>query len=578
MIGTTQGKNMRREQRARTRRGEWVRRSNRGQIIVLVAFVFIALALFTGLVVDGGTVLARYAQLRRAVDAAAVQASNQFREFRPLYSPGGGDMYHAATQVVEAQGFDSSSIQAYACTGPGPSVQAGPDTAPIPTEAPGQLCTTPPRKLVRVDGQVDVGLPFLSLIGWRHVTVYATSVAEAAGIDLTLVLDRSSSMSNDSASHGGSTDPTVCGGTARNCYPFEDVRTNAMTLVDKLYFPYDRVALVEFDRVARVYNPAANEFQEFGSIDVHNTDLLVSDKQRVLDALNNSSNDPRLFIIDQCVTSHGCTDRNMPGVDYPANTNTGGALRAATTVLAVKGRVRGAVWMMLLLSDGVPNATDPQGAYLNGFCPPSTWSYGGVYTVPGYGSSRPAEPPYAYPYCRRLNVAAGSGTAPDSDWPFAQISRACIYTDTSKCAKGTTISWPSDPLFQDKYDAVDYARDQADYLATNGIVAFVVGLGSEVSGASLNQSTRLYITAPGSPSNYSREPNAGERLLRYIADVGTQPNVWLCHSDYWESGQTEFANTEPYHHCGNYWFAESGSSLQPIFEAIASRIFTRIAQ
>ncbi len=579
MTGTTQGKNMRREHYARTRRGEWVRRSNRGQVIILVAFVFIALALFTGLVVDGGTVLARYAQLRRAVDAAAVQASNQFREFRPLYSASGGDMYHAATQVVEAQGFDSSSIRAYACTGGGPSVQAGPATAPIPPEASGQLCTTPLRKLVRVDGQVDVGLPFLSLIGWRNITVKATSVAEAAGIDLTLVLDRSSSMSNDSASHGGSTDPTVCGGPARNCYPFEDVRTNAKLLVDKLYFPYDRVAIIEFDRVARVYNPTANEFQEFGSINVLTPTLLVSDKQKALNALDNPTNDSLLFIIDQCVTYHGCTDNNMPGlVDVQANTNTGSALRAATTVLAVQGRLRSAVWMMLLLSDGAPNVTDPEGSFLNGYCPPSTWSYGGVYTVDGYGS-RPAEAPYAYPYCRRLNVAAGSGTTPDSDLPYAQISRVCKEDDTTKCAPGTTISRLTDPLYyKDKYDAVDYARDQADLMATNSIVAFVIGLGSGVSGSSLNQSTRLYIEAPGSPSNYSREPYAGERLLRYIADVGTQPNLWRCRSNYWESGVSEFPNTEPYHHCGNYWFAESGSSLQSIFEAIASRIFTRIAQ
>ncbi len=566
---------MKRECRAKAHKVKWARHSDRGQVIILVVFVFVALALFTGLVVDGGTVLARYAQLRRGVDAAAVQASNQFREFRPLYSPSGGDMYHAAIQVVEAQGFDSSSTWVYACTGPGPSVQAGPDSAPIPPEATSQLCTTPPRKLVRVDGRVVVGLPFLSLIGWRQVTVYATSVAEAAGIDLTLVLDRSSSMTFDSPGHGGSTDPTVCG-PARNCYPFEDVRNNAKLLVNKLYFPYDRVAIVEFDRVARIYNPSANEFQDFGSIDVRSTDLLVSDKNTAISALDNATNDPRLFMIDQCVTSHGCTDRNMPGVNYPANTNTGSALRAATAILAVQGRLRGGVWMMLLLSDGAPNATDPQGAFPNGFCPPSTWSYGGVYTVPGYGNSRPAVPPYAYPYCRRLNVAAGSGTTPDSDLPYAQISRACIYTDTSKCAQGTTISRVTDPSgYQYKYDAVDYARDQADYMASNGIVAFVIGLGSEVSGNSLNQSTRLYITDPSGTSNYSREPNAGERLLRYVADVGTQPNLWQCRSNYWAAGTTEVPATE---HCGNYWFSATGAGLQAIFDAIANRIFTRIAQ
>jgi hypothetical protein len=558
---------------------KWIRQSNRGQAIILVTLVFIALILFTGLVVDGGTVLARYAQLRRAVDAAAVQASNQFREFRPLYSPSGSDMYHAATQVVESQGLSASAIQVYACTGPGFTVESGPSGLPIPPDAPGQLCTTPPRKLVRVDGELDVGLSFLSVIGWRQVTVYATSVAEAAGLDLTLVLDRSNSMSNDTPAPG-STDATVCG-PARNCKPFEDVRTNAMNLVNKLYFPYDRVILIEFDRLARVYNPAANEFQPFASIDVRNTDLLVTDKDTAINALNNPTNDNRLFIIDQCLKSHGCTDNNMPGLDYQANTNTGGALRAATTVLAVQGRLRGAVWMILLLSDGAPNATDGYGGYLSGFCPPSTWPHTGVYTVAGYGNGRPGVAPYAYPDCRRLNVSPVAGCGVDSPLAYSQISRVCIYTDTSTCAPGTTINRNNDPPgYQDKYDATDYARDQADYMASNGIVAFVIGLGNDVAQSDQNQSTRLYDSPCGyfdATRNPSREPNAGERLLRYVADVGTQPNTWQCHSDYWEprADDEEIPATE---HCGNYWFAASGSSLQPIFDAIANRIFTRIAQ
>src|SRR5512138_1971152 len=94
-------------QRAAVRR--WLQNSDRGQAIVIVALIFIALIGFTGLVVDGGTALVRYAQLRRAVDAAGVQASNQFREFRPLYNNDGsghtrgGDMFSAAAQVFVAQ-------------------------------------------------------------------------------------------------------------------------------------------------------------------------------------------------------------------------------------------------------------------------------------------------------------------------------------------------------------------------------------------------------------------------------------------------------------------------------------------
>jgi hypothetical protein len=122
-------------------------------------------------------------------------------------------------------------------------------------------------------------------------------------------------------------------------------------------------------------------------------------------------------------------------------------------------------------------------------------------------------------------------------------------------------------------------RDAADYMASNGIVAFVIGLGSQVAEADNNFSTQGNCTYGSGDPRCSRERNAGERLLRYVADVGTQPNTWQCHSDYWTAGETEIDNTgKPDHHCGNYWYAATGGGLQAIFEAIANRIFTRITQ
>lgn len=99
--------------------GEWTRRSSQGQAIVIVAFVFIGLVAFVGLVVDVGVVLTRFAQLRRSVDAAAVQASNQFRESRTLYntSGGGGDIFSSVQQTMATHGFDSPAgrVRVFAC-------------------------------------------------------------------------------------------------------------------------------------------------------------------------------------------------------------------------------------------------------------------------------------------------------------------------------------------------------------------------------------------------------------------------------------------------------------------------------
>jgi hypothetical protein len=548
--------------------------------------VFIALIAFLGLVIDGALLLARYAQLRRTVDAAAVQASNQFREFRPLYHENNaeGDMYSAVMQIAATQGFvpANSTFRVYACTASGPDVEAGPPQAPAdyPAGIKAQLCTTPPRKLVRVDGSTRVDFVFLSVLGWRNVIVQATGVAEAAALDLVLVLDRSSSMASDSGVTALTCSPS------KSCQPFEDVRTNAYRLVNKLYFPYDRVAIVTFSRRVLVYDHATSNFRQLSGI----TDtgflsgtLMISDKAEALGVLNDNAK----FNIDTCERGVGCTSNDMPGTGYTANTNTGGAIRVATSVLAVQGRMRGSVWMMLLLSDGSPNVTDSWSQFTGGFCPPNTWakpSASTTYTVPGYIANTAPTFPYAHSWCRRTNVSDG-GSGDDVELPYSQLSRVCLYVPPypggplPKCGPGTTMTDTATIISTGnaRYDAADYMRDQADYMANNGIVAFVIGLGSEVANSPKNWSTWKFISTGGTNQD-PREPNAGERLLRYVADVGSQPNTWQCKSDYWTSGQTEFVNTTADHHCGNYWYAQSGSSLQPIFDAIANRIFTRITQ
>ena len=51
-----------------------------GQAMVLVALAFVGLAAFIGLATDAGILFSTVGSLRRAVDAAALSASNQFRE------------------------------------------------------------------------------------------------------------------------------------------------------------------------------------------------------------------------------------------------------------------------------------------------------------------------------------------------------------------------------------------------------------------------------------------------------------------------------------------------------------------
>jgi len=572
---------------------ERTKQARKGQVIILIAFLFIALVALVGLVVDVGTVLLRYAQMRSATDAAAIQATNQFREFRKLYDPvNGQDMYTAAAQIMATHGFypPETFVRVFACTGPDWTVEKSeppiPNWEPSDEELNEQLCPhedrnppVPPRKLVRVDAQAEVGLPFLSVVGWKSIFVRATSVGEAASIDLVLVLDRSRSMARESKELGR---PWNICWPARDCQPFESVRSNAMDFIDKLYFPYDRVAIIQFDRDAMIWDTATMTWTT-------NTDVIPASfmfSGSVGEQVRDAAKD---VLQNHFEMQTGCPE--MPGLEGwgCVGTNIGGALRLATRTLAVQGRLRATVWMILLLSDGAPNATNmmvPNNVFTEGACPPNSWPKpGGVFTnVTGYKDFGiiTSTAPYAEPLCLSLN-----GYYVGSTWheaAYSQIRRTCIYTDANACGPGVTICAPgvtipgcvsrSDYLFT--YDAADYTRDQADYMARNGIIAFVIGLGPYVSGVGADIN-RLY---DGGFIEPPREPNGGERLLRYIADMGYDPDEklgskrWPCHSNYW-AGVTELPRATD---CGNYWYAARGDGLKRVFEEIASRMFTRLQQ
>ena len=90
-----------------------------------------------------------------------------------------------------------------------------------------------------------------------------------------------------------------------------------------------------------------------------------------------------------------------------------------------------------------------------------------------------------------------------------------------------------------------------------GAVIFTIGLGEEL----INDIQCDPAAYPG-----GCEVNQGEELLRFIAAVGddADPSTDPCSSE--PIGQS----------CGNYYFSPTGTGLIQVFEAIASRIFTRI--
>ncbi len=389
------------------RRSKYTNRKEKGQALVLIAIAFVALLAFVGLVVDVGTLFIQYGHLRRAVDAASLSAASQFREFRTI-----GEMTAAAHEFLRLNGVPDATPVVEIC-----------DPTAIPVDT--TLCTAPYlRKLVRVRASLTVQFSFLPVIGISTADISASAVGEAASLDVILVLDRSASMASDSSN----SDPSLC--NPDHCEPFEFVRSAAAGFINNLYFPYDRLAIVSFDRGVTV------------------DQALTTDKITALNTLNSLTvypqpGDPPCDFIPSAQSNpiqpdpSGCT-----------TTNIGGGLLGAASALTDPGLARyDSLWVVVVLTDGAANHTVAQGSgFPNGYCPASTWFQPGCNTINGEE--------WSCPICRDI---AGIATRHSSSSP--------------------------------DYDAEDFARDQADALAqlrtdsTNQseMIIFTIGLGDQVT-------------------------------------------------------------------------------------------------
>ncbi|HEX9798006.1 MAG TPA: vWA domain-containing protein, partial [Anaerolineales bacterium] len=427
----------------------------RGQALILIALAFVGLAAFIGLAVDAGILYTNIGHLRRAVDAAALAAANQFREGLTV-----AQLESSAKEFLDFNNLSSASAQVFVCEEsivPGGPYSAyhdptlcrcldddgDPDT-PLP-EFGDPTCTDSSdldhRKLVRVRGVLPVTFAFLPIIGFDSVDVNAEAISETAALDLILAIDTSASMAYDLCSDGDDNDadgvtddcnindpPNQFGAIPENdvprcvtdgdCQPFEDVRDAAQFLINRMYFPFDRMAIVNFS--------------QFGNMPL---DLAGGDDWAVVtNALNaldvNPEPDPATWCPDWFSTQDpsGCT-----------STNTAAGIRLANNELGGNGRQE-AVWILILLSDGAANAAQDDSSPPEWVCPGSTGA-----------------PTWVQPFCRDTDPASRHAPG-DSD-----------------------------------YDADDRARDMADLAGClptnfapctapgNGVVIFTVGLGGLVN-------------------------------------------------------------------------------------------------
>ncbi len=493
-----------------------------GQIVVLFALAVVGVLAITGLALDGAQLYMARHRLQHALDGASLAAANQFRVGRTL-----ADIQQAARDFLVAQGFDVGTIRVYTCDDPGPYAS--------------ELCTEPRRKLVRVETQVELPMTFMRVVGWQRVALTGVATGEAASVDLVLILDNSESMAYDTPMVRASGNPIICipgspspgnecpkpqkphfCNPGDRCEPFRFVRQAALQFASQMYYPYDRVAVVSFDRRATPHLDLANG--------------------NSLSAVRNAINGIQVYDPAAANTTASCAGMDCssgdclpvpwkePGVGSDPrpcpSSNVAGALRLAYNILATQGRreEEGALWVIVMLSDASPNATDPLDGFPNGLCP-------------------------------RYNPNGPHPDGLDPTWYWGDPAYRPFCQDGN-----FETRHPSD---HSRYDPEDMALDMIDVLRDARIVVFSIGYG--------NLMHNLQVRPGG-----GRDRDLGERFMRYMADVTDGSNQaeclrsgtdWFDPSAVWQpQGQS----------CSNYFYAPDASALQQIFREIARRIFTRI--
>jgi Flp pilus assembly protein TadG len=631
-------------------------RNEKGQVLVIAAVSLVVLLLVVGLAIDSTMLFLNYTRLKRAVDASSIAAANDFKKGASLER-----MRQAALEILTMHNIDTQTIdiQVFMCTYSGnPEVL---DTTNLPTEFAnacplgGQL----KKKLVYVRAFERSQTYFVTLIGVTWVPISTTSIAEAAPVDLVLVMDTSRSMGRDTVLNGVPQysldfDPSACN-TGKYCQPLEKAKDAAQFLIDALYPGYDRVSIVTFDTMAATrfgftgtdggdlgrattaldnnvalrvdppisklfwfnnadsrgwYNPINPEDRDNSGArtagDLYNATADVEantfvtpagktitlqctpdaarwangnpcDDPAVRDAFDwngdkqftgASTNDCTITpaTTDHCASQQWIKNHTPSGMTpyLPmalVSTCTGCGMREATANLVKYGRSN-AVWVIVFLSDGQTNMSDtPQtapynattkagvpDAYPNGFC--GGW-IDHTDTNSAITDTR-KKPKWNYWYSLCIDAH------PEERWCINEDPTTCPPEPWSYAARDAKFGLNTSKPLSPPYSAEDYARDMTDRAALQ-----VKRAGSNEA---LGNDIAIYAVGFGEAAV------DGAPLLRYMAAVGDDGNRET------DPCKVSGVTLPPKQPCGQYYFAQTAEDLLPVFQDIATRIYTKISE
>ncbi|MGQ0602638.1 MAG: pilus assembly protein TadG-related protein [Anaerolineales bacterium] len=384
------------------------RRRERGQALVIIAVSFVGIAAFIGLAIDLGILIVGQAHLRRAVDSAAIAAATQMREGQSLNQIG-----QFAAQYITLNGVQLNTLIVQQCISGDLSnilqwTSATSTTTTVPDTS--LVCNTVvPRKLIRVEARAPVTFAFLGIIGVYNTTLVADAVSEAASVDIVLVFGTGETMGQNTAprrpdgcnvncgttfnpNSGGnpgcnvnagpqiSKEPEVADGALPKCRPLWDAKQAAKKLLDTLYVGFDRVAVVGYDFMPRVYGVLTPTLGYRASISAGECGARVPPTAAPCDAtgvyasidslvVKNDAAAPGQFGFYNpwnvnCRSGSFGSSQQCTAAGYradPLNSNVsnciGCGIRTAANILKQTGRPD-ALWIIIFLSDGFPDVSD----------------------------------------------------------------------------------------------------------------------------------------------------------------------------------------------------------------------------
>ncbi len=572
---------------------------------MIFAVVMVTLLILVGLALDAGIVYIAYGNLKRTVDSASLAAANEFKRSHDVAAMSG-----AASEVLSLMNQDYSSMVILLCDMDEDGLRDDGLPPAFEERCPDTQNNEAPRKLVYVEAEMDAHLSFLTLIGFHTVHLSSFSISEAAPLDIVIVLDTSESMASDTPGYSPNApfDPTACNTAsddALKCQPMLDAKNAAKALINTLADGYDQVAIITFDKSDHVifslstdltaartaidniavhddppvvfqiwsewynhpgsYNPLNSEDLDGNGVDADpnlgytcpfaidpddDPGYLLDrwwsvtegapaayaakytgfgaagvpcDRDDVYDSMDWDGDAIWSQNDDDLATDSKWADGSSNFAFSGNSTCSGCGLRQGTNQLRSGGRFS-SVWVMVFLSDGGVNLSDLNAT--NGAIP-ATLVNGGC------GRNLLGSNPFWNTTCFDNNPAP----------------RYCLDDPDDTCPPGTTHTTTSP-----NYSVLDYAFDMVDEAALTKSGNPDEPMGNEMAIYSI----RLGSMSQGSP----------EIFLRYMAAVG----------DDGDRTTNPCALTAANHSCGQYYFAPSGDRLLPIFEDIASRIYTRISQ